>query len=60
MIQPAALGERIFAQVAVLQRVEAAMDKRGPPLDPPAAIEWFRTLDEVRMVLSQHRAFEKV
>ncbi len=57
MIMPVALGERLVAQVAVLQRVAAVMDRRGPPLDD-SAIEWHRTRDEVRMVLAQHAAFE--
>jgi hypothetical protein len=57
VIQPVALAERIVAQVAVLQRVERAMARRGLPLDG-SAIEWQRTLDEVRMVLEQHRAFD--
>ena len=55
---PVALGERITSLVAVLRRAERAMQRRGPPADE-SAIEWQRTLAEVRMVLQQHEAFEK-
>jgi primosomal protein N'' len=58
VIQPVALAERIWAQVACLQRVAAAMDRRGPPPDE-SAVEWHRARDEVRMVLAQHEAFER-
>lgn len=57
MVQPVALAERIWAQVACLQRVAEVMDRRGPPPDD-SAIEWHRTRDEVRMVLAQHAEFE--
>lgn len=57
MIQPVALGERIVALAASLQRMTRLVESL-PAYAFRDPIERQRALDEAREVMAQHKAFE--